>query len=515
MNQLNVHLLHLPDEILLIILKKLNNIDVLYSLLNIDNERLSILAQEKIFSNTLKFVSIDNISSIDHHKIDRFYIDILPRIHHNVKCFILEPVLMECILLAADYPNLTELKLFNFEQKIALNYFTNESPLRHIFQQQITELILGNRDRNDMIGSSKKYTTNVYGHILKFFKNLKHLTIIETFNPSYPRLSLHKLPPTTFSSSTLTHLCINMYTLDDCLYLLDGRLKQLSSLIIGISYVDEFSSIVHNMDNLPNLKYFSLKCYVQINQYDNKILPLLHHRARFIDKTHLQNEILIYMPRLHSFTFYISTDHNTVDLFHDVPRQDNQRIVTNIGQQSMANIIHYTSINKAVYHIFSLPFVFDHLEDIGNIFTDTIFNYVTYLLVQDIFPFNHEFFIRIARSFPLLNNLRIVNFQSQSTCNLNTFSSDSSQSYSIAEYPYLTSLDVRTAAIDYAEQFLNETKTYAPYLTELTIHYRNLKMVTNDFTREETRRSCAKVKRLIMIGTWVHSKDFYLYFPLL
>ncbi|CAF3091368.1 unnamed protein product [Rotaria sp. Silwood2] len=436
---------------------------------------------------------------------------------------------MERILLAADYPNLTKLKLFNFEQKIALNYFTNESPLRYIFQQQITELILGNRDRNSMIGSSKKYTTNVYGHILKFFKNLKYLSIIETFNPSYPCLSLHKLPPATFFSSTLTHLCINMFTLDDCLYLLDGRLKQLSTLIIGISYVGEFSSIIHNMDGLPNLKCFSLKCYVQINQYDNKILPLLHrmsflekltlylrtkNRAGFIDNTHLQNEILMYMPRLHSFTFYISTD-NTVDLFHDVPRQDNQRIVTNIRQQLMANIMHYTGDNKAVYHIFSLPFVFDHLEDIGNIFPDTIFSYVTYLLVQDIFAFNHEFFIRIARSFPLLNNLRIVNFQSQSTCNLNTFSSDSSQSYSIVEYPYLTSLDVRTADIDYAEQFLNETKTYAPYLAELTIHYRNLEMVTNNFKREETRWNCAKVKRLIMIGTWVHPKDFYLYFPLL
>jgi hypothetical protein len=105
-----------------------------------------------------------------------------------------------------------------------------------------------------MIGSSKKYTTDVYGHILKFFNNLKYLSIIETFNPSYPRLSLHKLPPTTFFSSTLTHLCINMYTLDDCLYLLDGRLKQLSTLIIGISYVGESSSIIHNMVSIERIR---------------------------------------------------------------------------------------------------------------------------------------------------------------------------------------------------------------------------------------------------------------------
>jgi hypothetical protein len=117
--------LDLSDEILLIILKKLNNIDVLYSLLNINNERLNILVQEKIFNNTLDFLSIDNTSSTDQRKLDRFCIDILPRIHDNVKCFNLEPVSMERILLAADYPNLTELKLFNFKQEIALSYFTS------------------------------------------------------------------------------------------------------------------------------------------------------------------------------------------------------------------------------------------------------------------------------------------------------------------------------------------------------------------------------------------------------
>ena len=129
-----MNLLDLPDEILIILLKKLNNIDVLYSLLNIDNKRLQILAQEANFSNTLDFLSIDNMSLTDQRKLDRFYVDILPRINHNVQCFILEPVLMERIILAADYPNLTELKIFNFEQNIASSYFTsNHNNKRIIF----------------------------------------------------------------------------------------------------------------------------------------------------------------------------------------------------------------------------------------------------------------------------------------------------------------------------------------------------------------------------------------------
>jgi len=121
MSRSNIHLLDLPNEVLFIILRKLNNIDVLYSLLDINNGRLDIVAQDKIFTNILNFVDIDNISLID-----RFCIDILPRIHHNVKYIILEPVFMERILLATVYPNLTELKLFNFEQQIALKYFTGK-----------------------------------------------------------------------------------------------------------------------------------------------------------------------------------------------------------------------------------------------------------------------------------------------------------------------------------------------------------------------------------------------------
>jgi hypothetical protein len=50
----------------------------------------------------------------------------------------------------------------------------------------------------------------------------------------------------------------------------------------------------------------------------------IHNRGTFIDSTHLPNEIISYMPRLHSFTFYISTYGDTDDLFRYVPSQDIQ-----------------------------------------------------------------------------------------------------------------------------------------------------------------------------------------------
>ncbi|CAF4475665.1 unnamed protein product [Rotaria socialis] len=435
MNRSNVHLLDLPDEILLMILKKLNNIDVLYSLLDVNNGRLNILAQENTFTNILKFPRRYTYSLID-----RFCIDILPRIHHNVKCFIFHPFCMKRILLATDYPNLTELKIFHFKQGITLDYLTNVSSLRSSFQEQITNLTLINDDKDEMIHSLENYTTN---------------------------------------------------------------------------------------DKLFNLKCFSLKSFFQFKQYD-KILSLVRRmsnlekltlylpikgRNRVIDGTYVQHDILDYMPQLHSFIFYICTYVETVDLFYKLSNEDIQQTLTNIGQQHVTSIVNYIHSHRAACSIFSLPFQFDYLKNLGNKFPNIIFSYVTYLLVQDTDPFEHEFFMRIARSFPLLKHLRIFNVESQVLDGLITFSSDNCQLHSIIEYPHLTILDVQYAHRDYVEQFLNETNTFIPCLAEFEVSVNHLKAVTKDFTREETQRNCAKVKRIFPLGSLVYSKKFFLYFP--
>ncbi|CAF3801159.1 unnamed protein product [Rotaria sordida] len=122
MNQSDIHLLDLPNEILIIILKKLDNIDVLYSLFGINNERLDILVQDDVFINILNFVKTSFIDS----KLDRFCTVILPQKHHCVKKLILETTSLERILLAGNYPNLTSLELFNFRQETVSRYFTNK-----------------------------------------------------------------------------------------------------------------------------------------------------------------------------------------------------------------------------------------------------------------------------------------------------------------------------------------------------------------------------------------------------
>ena len=55
-------------------------------------------------------------NSLDDSIFERFYSEILPKIHHKIKWFDLEPLSMERVLLAVDYPNLHGLSLFNIER---------------------------------------------------------------------------------------------------------------------------------------------------------------------------------------------------------------------------------------------------------------------------------------------------------------------------------------------------------------------------------------------------------------
>ena len=130
MSQSNLHLLDLPNELLLIILNKVGNVNALYSLFGSINERFDSLLQDNVFTKTLHLIKIsstcDYSSSLDDSILNRFCSDILPKIHHNVKHLTLESESMKRILLCSNYSNLVSLKLFHFTQDIAFSYFTGK-----------------------------------------------------------------------------------------------------------------------------------------------------------------------------------------------------------------------------------------------------------------------------------------------------------------------------------------------------------------------------------------------------
>ena len=224
-----VELLNLPDEIMIIVLKNLNNIDMLYSLVGL-NSRLDRVVCDPIFTHSPALVtesSIEGVSSLSIAVVDRFCCEILPQIHDKVSSLILERVSMERILPAGDYPN-----LFALMPSVPID----QSPFAPIVQQQISCLSIVIHDDHDEVSSENDLNTNVW--ILATCTKLTHLSMARSQTARFPSISLTDVPSNACCSSTLVELSLNLVTLDDCLCLLDGRLSQLRTSIVKIDEID-------------------------------------------------------------------------------------------------------------------------------------------------------------------------------------------------------------------------------------------------------------------------------------
>jgi hypothetical protein len=128
-NNNNVNILDLSDEILLIIFNKLNPIDALYSLVDV-NERFDRLVLNSLDIRNLNTTNMvinsyyDRRFSIDNNVLSRICSKILPRIDHQLNELIVEQNSMKDILLTGNYPQLNSLSFVNFEIEILFQYLT-------------------------------------------------------------------------------------------------------------------------------------------------------------------------------------------------------------------------------------------------------------------------------------------------------------------------------------------------------------------------------------------------------
>ena len=105
-------LMDLPDEIIMFILNKLDNVNVLYSLMNV-NVRLDRILHDATFTKKIALVeTIRYVKRLDEKLLDRFCLELLPKIHHQIQRLSIDSLSMERVLLAADYPNLYHLDIF-------------------------------------------------------------------------------------------------------------------------------------------------------------------------------------------------------------------------------------------------------------------------------------------------------------------------------------------------------------------------------------------------------------------
>jgi hypothetical protein len=124
-----VNMMNLPDELILLIWNKLDQIDVLYSFSNV-NRRFNKLIRDQTYTRSIELIKTnceeEKNCSLSDEILDRLCLDILPQIHSIVEQLILESFSMERILHAGDYPRLCKLTLINLTQELAIRIFAGK-----------------------------------------------------------------------------------------------------------------------------------------------------------------------------------------------------------------------------------------------------------------------------------------------------------------------------------------------------------------------------------------------------
>ncbi|CAF2684152.1 unnamed protein product [Rotaria sp. Silwood2] len=332
------------------------------------------------------------------------------------------------------------------------------------------------------------------------------------------------LPSTNCMSLALVKLTITLSCLLDCLYLFDSRLDSLSTLIINVSYIFGPKISKDSQKKLLKLKCFSLSSPKLTVDYHDLIVALLcqmvnleelklyllvqRFDATYIDGIQLYDHFLVYMTQLKKFTFNVKT--NVSNIFLRVKLSSNEDIQHSFigrGYQQVTSYIHNDSMkNKGKCLIYSVPYEFDYFFYLYNSFQGGIFHKVRYLTMDDTIPFEHKLFNVISEDFPYLELLHICNHYSPNT---------KEHSFALITFLYLTLLDLQDAHDDYAELFLLTKNAYLPRLLNLSMQYKSLTKITNNFTNNAMDFNCSKLKSLGIYQPFVRPKNFHQYFPLL
>ncbi|CAF1513326.1 unnamed protein product [Rotaria sordida] len=444
-----------------------------------------------------------NIYPLPDSVLDRFCCQILREIHDKIHWLNLESSSMERILLSTNYPNLYRLGLYNLDIEKAKDFFTDNTSVIHKFKNKISSLAIHiTRSGNEI--TRKNLIEHIFIQIFMIFDKLQYLDF-DSESIHFQRFFFFTILPPTVFSSTLLELHVSLKRFIDCLYLLDGRFNQLHTLKINIVFIEQQSKI-NNKEKLPNLRYFSLHCENDTDYYDEEIRSLLHrmmnlktldlnfsNRNKFIDGDELKANIINYMPQLSNFTFNIVSNSTDFDQFDLRSNEDIQQTFKYFKDYQIISYVDYfEKINESQCHIYSYPYRLNYYKKITNKFPGGLFKYVSYISLHDERPFEYEFFLRIAQSFPFLKRMCLIN-----ETGLNNKqcikSSNHHENLPIIKYPCLIELDFFQAHEDYIEQFLLDTKTYLPYNVTVLSNYQSMKNVTHNFRRMETQFNCSKV----------------------
>ncbi|UJR34916.1 hypothetical protein I4U23_027694 [Adineta vaga] len=236
-----------------------------------------------------------------------------------------------------------------------------------IFKNQITQLIIE-------IDPSKNEIWIMESICNLIFSKVTHLTFYKTSYEDLVRL-FFDLPSGKLSSSTLTALNI-----------------QVRTFYVELTRIFQLNEPISEPKKIPNLKFFSLSCLLEVYNYDELVLPLLYrmtnleeHRLylsidvvqRFIDGNNLKETILHNISSLNQFSFHICSTLFINNQMNLSSNQDIQETFIDFQKNQIISYIDYfPQRNQGQYHIRSYPFLMKFYHDITNHFLGGIYIYM-------------------------------------------------------------------------------------------------------------------------------------------
>jgi hypothetical protein len=257
------------------------------------------------------------------------------------------------------------------------------------------------------------------------------------------------------------------------------------------------------------LREFSLTCENATHVYDELVVPTLRRminleklslsllidcQRRFIDGNHFKANVLRHMPRLQDFLFNIrSVMRHELDLLHLQTNEDIQSTLTDLTAHPVVSYIDYFFREREGHcHFYTSPYSLLEYESVSNNFPRESFFNVQHVSLFDERPFEHAFFLRLAEAFPSMRTLTVKNEAAQVE-KQNQHSWTENEGVPMIRYPSLRTLHLLRVHDDYVEQFFFDTRTLFSDDMRVGIYPSQLKRVTHDFRRDETRLNYSKV----------------------
>jgi hypothetical protein len=262
-------------------------------------------------------------------------------------------------------------------------------------------------------------------------------------------------------------------------------------------------------DQLLNLKEFSLSSRYPADAYEEVVVPTLQRminlkklslslvidcQGRFIDGNHLKEKIIRHMPRLEDFLFNIrSIIRPNFDPVHLPTNEEIRSTLTDLTKYPVVSYLDaFPDSGHGQCRIYTSPYSSMEYYGVSNNFASEVFVNVRNVTCFDERPFEHSFFLRLAQSFPSMIVLTLTNGAAQLE-KAHQQPCSEKERLPVIRYPSLRKLVLVDVHDDYVEQFLFATRTFFSNGMHVCNYRSQMKRVTHDFTRDETRLNSSQV----------------------